>query len=215
MARGMTDKQKEMLALVEEYWREHGVAPSLSELARRMKTAKTTVHGHLLALAKKGFLVHTEGKGRTWRPMSVARRARIDRIPLVGRVAAGAPILAQENIQRWIPFDGKREGEVLFGLHVRGDSMEGAGILDGDIVIVRQQQTAEPGEIVLALVDDQEATIKRLRRAGEVAVLEPENPCMDAFVISGGRLKIQGKVIGVHRRFEEGARSADPKEADR
>jgi repressor LexA len=210
----MTDKQQAVLSLVEEYWREYGVAPSLSELARRMETAKTTVHGHLLALAKKGFLVHTEGKGRTWRPMSVAREVRVERIPLVGRVAAGVPILAQENIERWIPFEDKREGEVLFGLHVRGDSMEGAGILDGDVVIVRQQQTAEPGEIVLALVDDQEATIKRLHQAGEVVVLEPENPSMEAFEIPGERVKIQGKVICVRRRLEEGARPTSIEEAE-
>lgn len=209
MARGLTRKQQAVLSLVEGYWREHGVAPSLSDLAGELGTAKTTVHGHLLALAKKGFVVHAEGKGRTWRPVSVAPRAGQARVPVVGRIAAGLPILAQENIEGWITVDQRRGSDVLFALRVRGTSMTGAGILDGDLVIVRQQQTAEPGDIVVALVGGEEATVKRLGRGGETVVLKPENPEAECIELPAERVSIQGKVIGVQRHLEE-AMTRDP-----
>ena len=195
----LTDKQKGVLSLVEDHWRKKGAAPSISELAERLDVSKPTAHSHLLALKRKGFLVHDEGKGRTWRPMSVALPYRVERIPLVGRIAAGAPVLAQESIEGWIPVDAHPGQGVLFGLRVRGESMVGAGILDGDVVIVRQQETAEPGEIVVALVDDQDATVKRLRCREPNVILEPENDAMTPIEVEASRVRIQGKVIGLRR----------------
>lgn len=199
MAKGLTDKQSEMLSLVEDHWREHDAAPSVSELATRLDVSKPTAHSHLLALKKKGFLVHAEGKGRTWRPMSVASPYRVERIPLVGRIAAGMPILAQEMIEAWIPVEVRAGHGVLFGLRVQGESMIDAGILNGDVVIVRQQETAEPGEIVVALVDEEDATVKRLRRRGRNVILEPANEAMQPIEVGASRVRIQGKVVGLRR----------------
>ena len=199
--KGLTDKQKGVLSLVEDHWRSHGAAPSVSEVADRLDVSKPTAHSHLLALKKKGFLVHDEGKGRTWRPKSVALPYRVERIPLVGLIAAGTPALAQEHIEGWIPVDVRPGQAVLFGLRVQGESMIDAGILDGDVVIVRQQQTAEPGEIIVALVDDEDATVKRLRRRGPTVVLEPENETMAPIEVEASRVRIQGKVIGLRREI--------------
>ncbi len=201
MPREMTDKQREVLAVVQAYWCEHRVPPSLADLASALKVQRSTVHQHLLALKKKGFLEHIEGAGRTWRPVTEARQAETRRVPLVGRVAAGTPVLAQENIEDWITVSNVKPGGELFALRVKGDSMIEGGILDGDTVIVRQQSTAEDGEIVVALLDDNEATVKRFQRDGDQARLEPMNQRYSPLVVKGERLRIQGKVIGLRRRL--------------
>jgi repressor LexA len=125
------------------------------------------------------------------------------RVPLVGRVAAGVPILAKENIEEWITVDGLNATDNYFALHVRGDSMIEAGILDGDVVIARQQQVAENGDIVIALVDDEAATVKKFHRAGTTVSLIAMNPRYEPIVLRGDRVHIQGKVIELRRRLEQ------------
>ncbi|HJL07748.1 MAG TPA: transcriptional repressor LexA [Polyangiaceae bacterium LLY-WYZ-15_(1-7)] len=201
MSEQLTDKQEAVLAVIERHWRAHGVSPSVAEIAERLGLRKSTTHEHLMAIKRKGALVHVEGQSRSWRPTSVVSGQAERRIPIVGQVAAGAPLLAQENIDGWLTVSGVREGQTVFALHVRGDSMTGAGILDGDLVIVRQQPVAEDGDIVLALIDEQDATIKRLRRHGDRVTLQPENPAHEPLTLPADRVQLQGKVIGLRRDY--------------
>lgn len=204
MAREPTDKQREVLAAIEQYWDESGHAPSLADLASALGVSRATVHEHLGALKRKGYLANVDGVGRSWR--STLRRSRTSRrIPIVGHVAAGAPILAQENIEGWVTIDGASERDTLFALRVHGDSMVDAGILDGDLVIVRQQETANDSEIIVALIDDQEATVKKLQRDNGHVRLVAMNCKYDPIVVSPPHtLRVQGKVIGVRRDLDGG-----------
>lgn len=201
MSEQLTDKQQAVLAVIEAHWRAEGVSPSVAEIADRLGLRKSTTHEHLMAIKRKGALVHVEGQSRSWRPTSAVSGEAEQRIPIVGHVAAGAPILAQENIEGWVTVSGVRESQTVFALHVRGDSMTGAGILDGDLVIVRQQPVAEDGDIVLALIDEQDATIKRLRRHGGRVTLQPENPAHEPLTLPADRVQLQGKVIGLRRDY--------------
>jgi repressor LexA len=199
MARGLTDKQRAVLEAIQEYWSENGIPPSLADLAPALGIRRSTVHQHVLALKKKGYLDHVEGSGRSWRPTGEMPTRGSRRVPVVGRVAAGLPIMAQENVEDWITVDDAPASATLFALRVRGDSMINAGILDGDLVVVRQQDTADDGDIVVALVDDEEATVKTLRReAGEIALVAA-NPDYPPIRLRGGRVRVQGKVVGVRR----------------
>lgn len=199
MTEELTDKQRAILGVIEAHWRAQGVAPSVAEIAARLGLQKSTTHEHLMALKRKGALVHVEGQGRSWRPSSAVSAPFDRRIPIVGEVAAGTPLLAHENIDGWVTVSGVREGQTVFALRVRGDSMTGAGILDGDLAIIRQQAVAEDGDIVLALIDEQDATIKRLRRHGGHITLQPENPAHDPLTLPADRVQLQGKVIGLRR----------------
>ncbi|MCA9627428.1 MAG: transcriptional repressor LexA [Myxococcales bacterium] len=200
MAREPTDKQREVLAAIEQYWQEFGHAPSLADLAGALGVSRATVHEHIGALKRKGYLANVDGVGRSWRS-TLRDSSTSRRIPIVGGVAAGAPILAQENIEGWLSVDGTSEHDTLFALRVRGDSMTDAGILDGDLVIVRQQEAAKDGDIVVALVDDQDATIKKLKRTGSMVHLVAMNPAYDPIVIEPDRIRIQGRVVGLRREI--------------
>ena len=192
-------RQRATLDSIEAYWREHGVAPSLGDLARILGVSRPTAHDHVRALRRKGYIDARDGVPRSWRSRDQALQ-----VPIVGRVAAGAPILAEQNIEGWVSVDRRGAADVLFALRVRGDSMIGAGILDGDIVIVRQQATGDEGDIVVALVDGEEATVKKLRREGDRVRLEPMNPDFDPLVLDGDRVSIQGKVVGLRRDLSGG-----------
>lgn len=197
----LTDKQRTVLELIQTYWNENQVSPSLANLASSLNVRRSTVHQHLLALKKKGYLDHMEGAGRTWRTTNGPKSSGTLQIPLVGRVAAGVPILARENIDDWITVSDVNPNDCFFALRVRGDSMTDAGILDGDIVIARQQNEAREGDIVIALVDDTEATVKKFHRDGDMIHLVAMNPNYKPIVLRGDRASIQGKVIGVRRRL--------------
>ena len=165
----------------------------------------STVHFHLKHLAQAGYLEIGAGKGRaialthsSHEPALPAKKEATDRIPVVGTVAAGSPILAEECIEDYLTFDtGGRSGE-YFALHVRGESMLNAGILSGDLVVVRQQQTAENGEIVVAMIDG-EATVKRYCRKDGHLWLMPENESYSP--IDGTYAQILGRVTAVIRRY--------------
>ena len=209
MARG--DTGAAILAWLRLYTAEHGYAPSVREICAALGLRSTaTVHYHLRNLAEKGLISMEPGRKRAISvPSAAARkqesapplrkgsRQREDRrrVPLVGTVAAGQPILAAENIEGYLPWDG---GEGWFALRVKGWSMKNAGILPGDKLIVRPQPTAEHGEIVVALLGD-EATVKRLSlRDGEIRLL-PENE--DFAPIDGSEAVILGVVRGVIREY--------------
>ena len=184
---------------------EQGYPPSVREIGEAVGLkSPSTVHFHLKKLADLGVIEIGAGKGRAISPTHPAPAApEIDetpagKVPIVGNVAAGSPILAQECIEDYLTFDTGRLGDTHFALRVRGESMLNAGILPGDLVVVRQQQTCNQGEIVVAMIDD-EATVKRFSRKGGHVWLLPEN---DAYSpIDGTYAQILGKVVAVVRQY--------------
>lgn len=185
--------------------REQGYPPSVREIGEAVGLrSPSTVHFHLKHLAELGYIEIGAGKGRAISLVQLPEAVpapeveREDRIPIVGNVAAGAPILAQECIEDYLTFDtGGRSGE-YFALRVRGDSMINAGILNGDIVVVRSQPSANQGEIVVAMIEE-EATVKRFSRRGGHVWLLPENE--DYSPIDGTYAQILGRVTAVIRRY--------------
>lgn len=189
-----SNKQAEILEYLRQFLSENGYAPSVREICAAVGLRSTSsVHYHLSQLKRRGLIEMEDNKNRT---VTVPlERADGGRIPIVGIVTAGLPILAVENIDGYLPWEGKED---CFALRVRGESMIGAGISDGDLVVIRPQNAASNGDIVLALLDD-EATIKRFyRNEGEVWLL-PEN---DAFSpIDGRYARILGKVKALMREY--------------
>lgn len=189
----ISNKREEIFQYVTAFIRENGYPPSVREIGSAVGLQSTaTVYYHLSALKEAGLIRMDEQKKRA---ISVPGAAPAGRIPVVGVVTAGVPILAVENIEGYIPWDGD---ESCFALRVRGDSMIGAGILSGDTVVVRPQQTAENGEIVVALLEDS-ATVKRLSRKNGQIWLLPENPAYDP--IDGTHAQLLGKVKAVIREY--------------
>ena len=190
----MTDR---IYAYLQEVIPQQGYAPSVREICEAVGLkSPSTVHFHLKRLQERGLIEKGDGKGRALVLTGVQERKKI---PVVGTVAAGAPILAQECIEDYLTFDCGGREEESFALRVRGESMIKAGILPGDLVVVRRQQTAENGEIVVALLED-EATVKRLSRKNGHIWLLPEND--DYQPIDGTYASILGKVAAVVRRYD-------------
>ena len=188
-----SNKREEILHFLTQFVAENGYAPSVREICAAVGLQSTaTVHYHLNALRDAGQIEMDEMKKRT---ITLSDCHRADRIPVIGVVTAGVPILAVENIEGYLPWDGEAG---CFALRVRGDSMVGAGILDGDRVVVRPQQTATNGEIVVALLEDS-ATVKRFQKSGGQVWLLPENP--DYAPIDGSHAQILGKVKAVIRTY--------------
>ena len=188
-----SNKREQILNFLTQFMNEHGYAPTVREICNAVGLQSTaTVHYHLNALRDAGLIEMDE---MTKRAISLPDAQRADRIPVVGVVTAGVPILATENIEGYIPWDGESG---CFVLRVRGDSMIGAGILDGDKVVVRPQPDAENGQIVVALLDDS-ATVKRLKKTGRDVWLMPENPSYEP--IPGNEAKILGRVKALIREY--------------
>jgi len=201
--RELTGKQREVLAFIRTFIGKHGVPPTVREIGDRFKVTPRAAFDHLRALERKGALQRRASAGRTSRALTPAEPAvRISHaVPILGRVAAGQPLFASENREGELhiaPASLPGRGEDLFALRVRGDSMISAHICDGDLVLVRRQDSAAPNDIVVALVESEsgegEATVKRFSREGERVVLKPEHPTM-------APLRILGKVVGVLRAF--------------
>ena len=196
----LSPKQQQIYDYIVSFSAQHGYPPSVREIGAHVGLkSPSTVHFHLKGLEAAGLITKEEGKTRS---INVAQQEPPappeDKVPVVGNVAAGSPILAQECIEDYLTFDtGGRPGE-YFALRVRGESMKYAGILPGDLVIVHQQADAHSGEIVVALFED-EATVKTLRRKDGHVWLMPENP--DYEPIDGEGCAILGKVTAVVRRY--------------
>ena len=188
-----SNKREQILNFLTQFMNEHGYAPTVREICNAVGLQSTaTVHYPLNALRDAGLIEMDEMKKRA---SSLPDAQRADRIPVVCVVTAGVPILATENIEGYIPWDGESG---CFVLRVRGDSMIGAGILDGDKVVVRPQPDAENGQIVVALLDDS-ATVKRLKKTGRDVWLMPENPSSEP--IPGNEAKILGRVTALIRDY--------------
>ena len=190
MARTST-KQQEILEYLTNFTAQHGYAPSIREICQAVGLRSTaSVHYHMTELARQGRIEWDPGKKRAV-SLNIPRGSGI---PILGVVTAGQPILAQENIEGFLPWEG---GEGLFALRVRGDSMVNAGILSGDTVVIRPQATADHGDIVVALLGD-EATVKRLSLKDGVWLM-PENPAYS--LIDGRDATILGLVRAVVREY--------------
>lgn len=187
-----SSKQEEIQAYIEQFVAENGYAPSVREIGAAVGLRSTaSVSYHLNQLQEKGLLSFEPGKKRA----ITTQTGRSGQIPILGVVTAGLPILAVENREGALPWDGD---PCCFALRVRGDSMLGAGILDGDLVVVRPQPTAEEGQIVVALLGE-EATVKRLHRSRGEVWLQPENPAYDP--IDGSQAQLLGLVKAVFRSY--------------
>lgn len=199
-------RQKRILEFILSTVEERGYPPSVREIAEAVGLASpSTVHAHLEALQSKGYIRKDPTKPRaieiSYAPgMGPAvSRAGVKHVPLLGRIAAGSPVLAVEEIEDVLPLPASIVGEgEFFGLRVKGDSMTGAGIMDGDVVVVRKQDDATPGEIVAALLED-EATVKTLVRADGKTLLRAENPAYPPIEVGAENSRILGKVVALLR----------------
>lgn len=203
--RELTDRQSQILDFIRAQIHRRGFPPSVREIGEAVGlSSSSTVHSHLSALEHKGFIRRDPAKPRALEVLDYRDTERgvdvtnVRAVPLVGRVAAGAPLLAAENIEETIslPTEIAEEG-TSFILRVTGDSMIDAGILDGDYVVVTQQQTATNGDVVVAMVDE-EATVKRYFRETDRIRLQPENAALEP--IYARDVTILGKVTGLFRR---------------
>lgn len=198
-------RQLNILDFIKSEIRTKGYPPSVREIGEAVGlSSSSTVHGHLSQLEKKGFIRRDPTKPRAIEIVDndlngIKPTKRIINIPILGQVAAGTPILAEENIEDVIPLPWELvRSELVFMLRVKGDSMINAGIFDGDLVLVRQQQTARNGEIIVALIEN-EATIKRFFLEKDCIRLQPENDALEP--IYSKYAQVIGKVIGVYRQI--------------
>jgi repressor LexA len=206
----LTARQREVLGFIRTFTERHGAPPTVREIGDRFGFTARAAFDHLRALERKGALHRRVSGKRVSRTLVLAergsgRRQPAAEIPVLGRIAAGTPVFAEENREDSIPVRPEwfaRKGEDLFALRVRGESMIDAHIMDGDLVLVRRQDSAQTGDVVAALVDS-EATVKRFAREGDAIVLRPEHPTMQPIVVHPGRtdFRILGKVIGLIRGF--------------
>jgi repressor LexA len=205
----LTDRQRQVLEFIDTEVRRKGYPPSVREIGEAVGlSSPSTVHAHLGALQDKGYIHRDPTKPRalelTYEPTSGATvdRRPVRHVPLVGDVAAGANVLAQENVEELLPLPEDFTGDgQLFMLRVRGESMIDAGIFDGDYVVVRSQPSAENGEIVVAGIPGEEATVKTFMRRRNKIVLRPENSSMEEMVFDPSEITIYGRVVTVLRRL--------------
>ena len=221
MAKYLTARQREIFTYIQRRIKE-GYPPTIREIGSKFGFSEKAAHDHLNALEKKKYIGREEGKpraisilkeadpklqtskwleGQNANPNLAETPRDIIEIPIFGRVAAGTPLLASQNIEGTLPIPTRMvNNHECFALRIIGSSMIGAGILEGDFVIVRRQANADPGDIVVALVED-EATVKRFYIEGEEVRLQPENPTIEPVVFNVNDVMILGKVIGLHREI--------------
>jgi repressor LexA len=198
----LTKRQREILDFLNEFIQQHGYAPSLEEIGRRFGLSSlATVHKHLTNLQEKGFIKRAWNRSRSVEVVPTRIGGRALELPLLGYVAAGAPIEAintAESIS--VPEDliGKRDTYVL---RVRGDSMIDEQIRDGDYVIIEDRKTAENGEMVIALISGSDVTLKKFYRENGHVRLQPANPAMQPLTVPADHVQIQGVVVGVMRKY--------------
>ncbi len=207
----LSSRQAFVLRYMETFLAERGYVPTLAEMTSALGASSLqAVKNHLVALERKGYVRRFPGQRRAIE-LLIGRSP--EGIPILGRVSAGLPLLAVENLEGTLPFGSlKTDHKTYFALHVKGDSMIGAGIFSGDYVIVRQQDSADPGDIVVALLGD-EATVKILRRVKHHFVLEAANPAYAPIELADDPPpRILGRVMGLYRRLGPWAQQA-PKES--
>jgi repressor LexA len=213
--RELTDRQRDVLSFMRAFTAKHGVPPTVREIGEKFRVTPRAAFDHLRALERKGMLQRRSAPGRTARGLTLTEAAGgrtatgVVTVPILGRIAAGQPLLAEENREGELPITAAAlpgRGEDVFALRVRGESMIDAHICDGDLVLVRRQDSAQPNDIVVALVESEsgdEATVKRFQRDGARVVLKPEHPTMAPIVIDPAErpVRILGKVVGLLRGF--------------
>ncbi|WP_088007887.1 transcriptional repressor LexA [Indiicoccus explosivorum] len=202
----VSKRQEDILTFIKEEVRAKGYPPSVREIGEAVGLASSsTVHGHLARLENKGLIRRDPTKPRAIEVISpedmVIEKSPVLHVPLIGKVTAGMPITAIENVEEYFPLPQSygTEDDQIFMLEISGNSMIEAGILDGDYVIVRQQQTADNGDIVVAMTAENEATVKRFFREESYFRLQPENSAMDPIIVE--EVSILGKVTGVYRQI--------------
>lgn len=200
-------RQEDILAFIKEEVRKKGYPPSVREIGEAVGLASSsTVHGHLARLESKGLIRRDPTKPRAIEILdganSVIEKQGVVHVPLVGKVTAGLPITAIENVEEFFPLPETfgTSDDNLFMLEIMGDSMIEAGILNGDYVVVKQQQSANNGEIVVAMTEDDEATVKRFFKEKSYFRLQPENSSMEPIIVN--QVSILGKVVGVYRHIQ-------------
>ena len=202
----LTERQQQVLDFIRTTVMTRGYPPSVREIGEAVGLrSPSTVHSHLNSLVKAGVLKRDPTKPRAImivdEAVSTVDPRRIRQVPLLGRIAAGTPILAAEHVEETLPLPVELVGDgPVFLLEVKGDSMIEAGIHEGDLVAVRSQPDADDGDIVAALIDGEEATVKRLRRRAGKVILESENRAYEPMVFTDG-VEILGKVVSVLRRY--------------
>ncbi len=206
LGKDLTKRQQEIFDFIKKYSAKYGYPPTVRDIGKAVGLASSsTVHAHLANLEKVGLLRRDPSKPRALELLDKAADAvksvvpgKGSGLPLVGQVAAGQPVLAEENIEDYVDVPGVAGGEEgEYVLRVRGDSMKDAGILEGDFVVVRPQETAEDGDVVVALVGE-EATVKRFYREADHVRLQPENAAMEP--IRSREVRVLGRVVGVMRK---------------
>lgn len=213
MRPSLTARQREVLDFIRHFMSQAGYPPTVREIGAHFGFVPRSVFDHLKALERKGYLRRTASKSRSLQilepsgapqPLAASRAAGpLRELPILGRVAAGEPLLAEENVEGTLTISRDWvNGDEAFLLRIQGESMINAHILPGDYALVRRQATAENGEIVVALVND-EATVKRVFFKKDVVVLQPEHPTMPPIQVKRGEKSFQiiGKVVGILRRF--------------
>jgi len=203
----LSKRQQEILDFIKKEVQTKGYPPSVREIGEAVGLASSsTVHGHLARLESKGFIRRDPTKPRAIEILAgdstqVMNPSKVVNVPVIGKVTAGQPITAIENVEEYFPLPERlvSPDDQVFILEIMGDSMIEAGILDGDYVIVRQQQTANNGDIVVAMTDEHEATVKRFFKEKNSVRLQPENSNMEPIILRN--VTILGKVIGVYRMF--------------
>lgn len=224
----LTSKQKELLLYIHSRIKETGVSPSFDEMKEALDLAsKSGIHRLITALEERGFLRRLPHRARAlevlklpdsaapaapprgrgqFRPSVVqaaaANAAMRGGVPIIGKIAAGVPIEALQNeVGRVEAPEELGDPRDLFALEVKGDSMINAGILEGDVVILKRTEIADNGDIVCALIDEEEATLKRIRKKGNSIALEAANPAYETRIFGPDRVRIQGKLVGLSRRY--------------
>jgi repressor LexA len=206
--KGLTDKQQEILDYIAEFMKNEQMAPTVYEIADRLQITTATTFAHLRALQRKGYL----SRSSKARSIALLKSDPVPRnmglminVPIIGRVSAGAPLLAEQHVEATIQFDPALlplsvRRQILFGLRVNGDSMQEMGIYDGDIVIARQTDMARNGDVVVAMVDG-DTTVKNFHLAGDQIELRPANHEYPCLAYPRQKVAIQGVIVALQRTF--------------
>lgn len=201
--KGLSDRQIQILNIIKKVIKEKGYSPTAEDIGKELGITSGAMHGHLARLEKKGKIkrLYNQNRSIVLTDYHEIEKDEIVMVPVVGCVTAGQPILAQEHIETYFPVPKEKVKGEAFMLRVKGDSMQNAGILDGDLILVEKKNVAENGEVVVAMTEDDEATVKRFFKEEGYYRLQPENDKYEPIIID--HIKILGKVKSVHRMIPE------------